>query len=337
MKLALIIGRFQPLHNGHLALIAEARKQADQTLVLIGSSKQLPDFKNPFSYEERLGLLTQCLPRGEDLSVYGLPDQHDDDEWIQEVVARVNQLEEDPTEVAVFCGQKDEEFYRKSFLYPVINVDKEICCSATAVRTAWYDNTLWTVEEFIPEVTKKFLENHKDHDRLSVEYSTTTESAQQKKEGHPFGNPVEVVSFAVIVKDTKVLLGKRGGPRGDGQWGLPGGFIHHDENTLDGCLRETHEEMGFNLKELIVSNCAQCFAQSVEENLDNLGTRNIGINYLFVIKPEHELEVKVDQVETTDYKWVPLKEILEDSFLLFYNHNLVVKRLISKIGGNKDD
>ncbi len=56
MKLALVIGRFQPLHNGHLSLIDEARKQADKTLVLIGSSRQLPDFKNPFSYEERLKL-----------------------------------------------------------------------------------------------------------------------------------------------------------------------------------------------------------------------------------------------------------------------------------------
>jgi len=335
MKLALVIGRFQPLHNGHLAIIDEARKQADKTLVLIGSSRQLPDFRNPFSYEERLNLLEECLPMGEDLSIYGLPDEPTDDEWIQEVVARVNQFEEDPTEVAIFCGKKDEEFYRKSFLYPVVTPDTEISCSATVVRTAWYENTLWTVEGFIPVTTKEFLENHKDHDRLSVEYSTTTESAQQKKEGHPFANPVEVVSFAVIVKNNKVLLGKRGGPRGDGQWGLPGGFMNHDETTLDACMRETHEEMGFDLRELIVSNNAQCLAQAVEENQDNLGARNVGINYLFVVKPECELEVKVDQVETTSYSWVPLKEILEDTFLLFYNHNLVVKRLVSKIGGNK--
>ncbi len=335
MKLALVIGRFQPLHNGHLSLIDEARKQADKTLVLIGSSRQLPDFKNPFSYDERLELLTQCLPNESDLVIHGIPDEPTDDEWIQEVVARVNQFEEDPTEVTVFCSSKDEDFYRSSFLYPVNTVDTHDC-NATQVRHAWYTESLWTVEEFIPKETKEFLENHGDHDRLSVEYTTTTESAQQKKEGHPFANPVEVVSFAVIVQNNKVLLGKRGGPRGDGQWGLPGGFMNHDETTLDACMRETHEELGFDLKELIISSNAQCLSQAVEENRDNLGARNVGINYLFVVKPEYELEVKVDSVETTDYTWVPLKEILEDNFLLFYNHNLVVKRLVSKLGGNKD-
>lgn len=329
LKLGLIIGRFQPLHNGHLSLIAKAQEECEKVLVLVGSTNRLPDFKHPFPYEERLGLLKKSLDAS--IDIRPLPDKPTDDEWIQDVVGHVLSIQEDPTEVTLYCGKKDEAWYRKNLLYP-IETENEWNISATEVRAAWYTDTLWTVEDSIPLVTQDFLEKHEDKDRLATEYTNTLESVDHKRTGHPFSNPMEPVSFAVIIRDNKLLVGKRQGWRGKGQYGLAGGYIQNDETTLEGCIREVNEELSLDLQALIRDGKAKCMAQSVEENLNDIGTRTLGINYLFVVHPDVSLDITVDEVETSDYKWIPLMDVLEERELLFYNHNLVTQRLISKLG-----
>lgn len=331
MKLSLVIGRFQPCHNGHLTLIDEARKQGEKTLVLIGSAGKLPDFKNPFSADERLNLLKQVNPEGDDIIYRTLRDKPTDDEWVQDVVAQVLSLEEDPTQVTLFCAPKDEQWYRSNLLYPVETVAEDNI-SATQIRTAWYGNSLWAVEDKIPEATLSLLNNHKDLDRLSTEYSVVSRDHLNKVDSHPFNNPIEPVSFAVIIQDNKLLTGVRGNPRGDGQLGLPGGYINSTESTMDGCMREVNEELSIDLHELIVQGKAKCIARSIEENLDDLGARTLGINYLFVVDPSVTLDIEVDNVETTGYQWLPLSEVLTEDIPLFYNHNLVTQRLISQLG-----
>lgn len=336
MKLAIVIGRFQPLHLGHLSLIDKAYKEADKVLILVGSSNQLPDYKNPFSFDERVQLIRGTIGADYDTIIRPLPDVPSDEEWISNVTAHALNLEEDPTEVVIFTHTKDEEFYRKNFLFPVETVE-DVPISATQIRHAWYTDSLWTVEEYLTENVCVFLENHHDTDRLGYEYQETEGMAAVKTEGHPFGNPVEPVSFAVIIQEGKVLVGRRGGSRGHGQLGLPGGFIEHTETSLRGCIREVKEEVGISLDSLITEGKAQCLAQAVEENLNDLGSRTIGINYLFVLHPEVTPEITIDNVETTEFQWLPLGDVLDDTTLLFYNHNLIVKRLLSKLGEHNND
>ena len=54
----------------------------------------------------------------------------------------------------------------------------------------------------------------------------------------------------MIWKDGKVLLGKRKGSRGSGEYGFPGGALQYGE-TLETCAnRETREECGITLNNL---------------------------------------------------------------------------------------
>jgi bifunctional NMN adenylyltransferase/nudix hydrolase len=334
MKLAVIIGRFQPLHLGHLSLIDKAYKEADKVLILIGSATQLPDFKNPFTYEERVGLLRGTFGKDYDTTIRPLDDEETDEAWVSNVIGEVLALEEDPSEVTIFTNPKDEEFYRKNFIFQVETLN-DVPVSATQVRASWYTDTLWSMEEYLTENVCVFLEKHQDRDRLSEEYDSTLEMTLKKTQGHPFGNPMEPVSFAVIVQDGALLVGKRGGSRGKGQLGLPGGYIEAGETSMQGCMRETKEELGVDLHTLILEGKAQCLVQAVEENMNDLGTRTIGVNYLFVIKPEYPVEIILDNTETTDFGWLPLGDVLQDKTLLFFNHNQVARRLFSKLGDNK--
>jgi bifunctional NMN adenylyltransferase/nudix hydrolase len=334
MKLAVIIGRFQPLHLGHLSLIDKAYQEADKVLILIGSANQLPDFKNPFTYEEREGLLLGTFGEDYDTTIRPLEDEEHDVHWIENVIGEILAIEEDPTEVTIYTNPKDEEFYRKNFIFQVKTLD-EVPVSATQVRESWYSDSLWAVEEYLTEKVCTFLDWHPDKERLTDEWATTSSMKLIKEKGHPFGNPMEPVSFAVIIQDAEVLVGKRGGARGKGQLGLPGGYIEASETSLQGCMRETKEELGLDLHKLVMEGNAQCIAQAIEENVKDLGTRTIGINYLFIIKPEYEVEITVDGFETTAFEWLPLGDVLQDRTLLFFNHNQVARRLLTKVGDKK--
>jgi len=64
---------------------------------------------------------------------------------------------------------------------------------------------------------------------------------------------------AYIVRDGKILLGKRGNVFGKGTWAMPGGHLKHLERADAGLIREMDEEMGlmvqpFELKLLALTD-----------------------------------------------------------------------------------
>jgi len=64
---------------------------------------------------------------------------------------------------------------------------------------------------------------------------------------YPYPRPMvtaDVVVFAIIDGDLKVLLIKRGREPFEGQWALPGGFMDMDETPEQCAMRELREETG---------------------------------------------------------------------------------------------
>jgi len=57
--------------------------------------------------------------------------------------------------------------------------------------------------------------------------------------------PISGVSMCVV-KDSRVLLAKRGNPNGYGLWSFPGGHVENGEALRDAALRELAEETGIN-------------------------------------------------------------------------------------------
>lgn len=53
-----------------------------------------------------------------------------------------------------------------------------------------------------------------------------------------------------VIRDKKILLGKRKNTAGEGDWGLPGGHLEFMEHLSEGAKRELEEETGLKTKDL---------------------------------------------------------------------------------------
>jgi len=54
----------------------------------------------------------------------------------------------------------------------------------------------------------------------------------------------------IVLKDNKVLMGKRKNAHGEGSWSLPGGHLEFNEELEDCAKRETLEETGIEIKNI---------------------------------------------------------------------------------------
>ncbi|MGD8793179.1 MAG: NUDIX domain-containing protein [Anaerolineae bacterium] len=73
-----------------------------------------------------------------------------------------------------------------------------------------------------------------------------------------FRNPAPTVSV-VIVEEGQVLLGKRGGPPGEGMWSFPAGYVEWDDDFLTAARQEAKEETGLEVELQSVVNVVSSF------------------------------------------------------------------------------
>lgn len=70
MKTIVIPGRFQPLHDGHIAMIEKALGETPSVVVDVRDTRV--DKDNPFTYEERAGMIRKVF--GDRVKIRRLPD-----------------------------------------------------------------------------------------------------------------------------------------------------------------------------------------------------------------------------------------------------------------------
>ena len=91
---ALFIGRFQPLHNGHLKVIQQLSKDFDELIIGIGSSQYSNTLDNPFSSDERKQMIEKSLNRF-NINKYNIvliPDIHNPPKWADHVLSIFSDL-----------------------------------------------------------------------------------------------------------------------------------------------------------------------------------------------------------------------------------------------------
>ena len=69
---AFLIGRWQPLHNGHLTIIREIASEVDELIIGIGSAQRSHTTKDPFTAGERIMMIIKTLKKY-DFPYYVIP------------------------------------------------------------------------------------------------------------------------------------------------------------------------------------------------------------------------------------------------------------------------
>lgn len=82
-NIGIFIGRFQPLHNGHLNIIKQTLVENEFVIVIIGS-KNKNDDRNPYSYEIRKKFILTSIS-DQKLVIDGLDDYDDYEKWCNEL------------------------------------------------------------------------------------------------------------------------------------------------------------------------------------------------------------------------------------------------------------
>lgn len=88
---ALVIGRFQPPHRGHLACLRTAADAADEVIVVVGSAQRSHTLRDPFTAGERIEMLQAAL-KDEGMSasaIVPVPDLEQYHLWVAHVAAFV--------------------------------------------------------------------------------------------------------------------------------------------------------------------------------------------------------------------------------------------------------
>lgn len=88
---SLVIGRFQPLHNGHMEVLRKCAEESDHLIVGIGSAQSSHDPENPFTAGERYMMIANSLKDEgiTDFSIVPVEDLNRYSVWVAHVVSMV--------------------------------------------------------------------------------------------------------------------------------------------------------------------------------------------------------------------------------------------------------
>ncbi len=162
--MGLVIGRFQPFHNGHAYLIQQALVYCDAIVIGIGSSNKKNE-ENPLRFRIRKKILLQFLGaenlQSKIVKVISIPDVPDDDEWL-----RLTTKKSGPIDVVI--GNNDWVngiFSRHNTRVIEIPYYKRHLLEGKKIRERMREGEIWetrvpkylrqTIKEAIPEGTWK--------------------------------------------------------------------------------------------------------------------------------------------------------------------------------------
>jgi len=148
---AVVIGRFQPIHNGHMKLIERALEEAKMVIIVLGSMDEQPSLKNPFSARARVDIIRSAVtqPADERLIFTGVRDYcGDDDLWAKMVKKAVNTWTQPEDKIALIGYTKDaSSTYLRWFpRWSYIEGETDYVSSATDIRRLLFagEHEKWT-------------------------------------------------------------------------------------------------------------------------------------------------------------------------------------------------
>lgn len=326
------IGRFQPFHVGHLAVIKTALAQSKQVILLIGSVNQPRSTRNAFNYDERERMVLSAFDVEDASRIHCVPLAdvlYNDARWVRSVEQAVQSVTGDQTalKIGLVGHYKDPTSYYLS-LFPdwePVSVPSYREISATPIRAAYLLGQLPTLD-IVPASTLIELEAFMQTEAFSMLQEEAQYIVDYKKQWASTPYPPTFVTVdAVVVHSNHILLIERGHLPGRGLYALPGGFLDPDETLFNACLRELREETNISLSEAEWRAAYQSQQTFDEPNRSERG-RSITQGFYFQLD---DAQPKPQVLGGDDAKrafWVPLNQVRSEQ--MFEDHYAMIDALV---------
>jgi len=266
--LLVVLGRFQPVHNGHIALLRTALAKAQEVVVLVGSAQRPRCIRNPFTFREReamlRGAVVEQIGAADEarLSVLPLKDSlYLPYRWQQRVqralAVKTDRIMNDSLRVGVVKVEGDANALISALPWlEHFPIQKAACPSSSTLRNEFLALSIKDLEPWLKHnegtaLSKKavtFLRQFatdKLYAALQQEYAKITGFIDSWRTA-PY-TPTFHTCDALLTCGAHVLLIQRDQFPGEGLWAMPGGFVDPAEAVETGVLRELQEETGVSL------------------------------------------------------------------------------------------
>lgn len=154
MKRGLYVGRFQPFHNGHKAVIDLLCNEVDELIIGIGSAQMSHDIRHPFTAGERVLMIQRVLADAK-IPVYIIPleDIKRNALWVAHVVSMVPPFDVVYTSNPLVIRLFTEAGFRVES--PPMYQRQEL--SGTAIRQKMLEGDEW--KQYVPEAAGLVIES----------------------------------------------------------------------------------------------------------------------------------------------------------------------------------
>lgn len=342
-KVAILIGRFEPMHNGHYANFIQASSIADKVIILVGSSFQPQTPKNPFTFKDREKMILDAFLTSYRIapSVYPLRDyKYSNSNWIssvQSIVKKDSPLIDDKDIAILGFDKDDSSWYNHAFpewdFVPLNGFVEHGSApiDATKVRELYFEGHLDYIQGAVPKSVFSYLkewaqtQSYKD----MVEEYLFYKSYHKSWASAPFV-PIFVTTDAVVIQGGHILLIQRGFSPGKGLWALPGGFINPKESLEDCVIRELVEETKIKVPEVILRK-AITYSKVFDHPDRDLRGRTITHAYLLDLNGGNgELPRVKGSDDAKKARWFKISEVLEMGEIMYGDHLHIIETLVAR-------
>jgi cytidyltransferase-like protein len=263
-----MVGRFNPLQIGHLAILQHVHDNNDHVVVFVGSATESRTHKNPLTYEERKALIRESFPHA---VVLPMPDMPSDEDWVKmlesNVTMAIGSLRLDgPVQARLYSAdatRADDYALRCEWVrnlghevVPFKPVMARTDLSASLVRDSWYNGRYDEVQELVPAATFALMQSL-DIGWMKSHYIKKVPTGELGARNAVFVAFVSEPEHIYQVDPACRAWGDNAWfaklsmmgyvVRWNGELGFVGGLVDEGETLIDAVVRETWEEVGYRL------------------------------------------------------------------------------------------
>jgi len=330
LDLAVVIGRFQPFHLGHLALLQHALGVAPRALLVIGSAGGPRLVKNPFRAAERIQAIRDSLTAEQRarVSFATVRDYYDEPRWAGAVKAAVARESAGPVALVGFRKDDSSSYLGLFPEWRELALPRQTPIDGTELRRLYFADAKTIAPELVaavPPAITRFLEQfkHGPHfERLRDELHALDDTRKKYGSG-PF-----VTLDAVVTQNDRILLVQRGRAPGKDLWALPGGFLEGPERLLAGALRELREETELALSDAELRAALRDVAVFDHPQRSQRG-RTITHAHYFALPPSADAPPHVTGADDAQAaQWLPISQIPSMTEDLFEDHYQIIDHFL---------